>query len=470
MQETGGGSGDGSRPAEAAGRRKALYAAVWRWHFYAGIFVAPFLLLLPLTGLVMLAAGPIERWQLGEMLANRPGGRGAATHQARLEAARAALPAAVVVRYQPGRTAADATRVTLSEGGEPHSVFVDAGSGRVLGTVKDSRLLPTIANALHGTLLLGDLGDALVEVAASLGMLLLVSGLYLWFPRGTGLWSALRVGRESRRIAWRDLHKATGAVLAPALAFYFLSGLAWTRVWGGELVQGWSTLGAARAAPRGAGEHDHAALNVGPSRSVPWNLEQTPLPVSLSRGEVDERAPISLDAVIAAAQREGIGERFFVGRPEGEDGVWTVAQTGMNADVTDPRQELVVHVDAYSGEVIGAAGWDDYGPVARFMAAGIPLHMGALGRFNLAGAVLVCVATLLLSLSGLVTWWLRRPARAFRLVAPPRPALDRVPAATWITAVVLGVLFPLAGATLVAVAFLDWAVVRRVPALGRAFH
>ncbi|MFN8096448.1 MAG: PepSY domain-containing protein [Vicinamibacteria bacterium] len=460
--------GDVGRLAQAAGQRRALYAAVWRWHFYAGIFVAPFLLLLPLTGLVMLAAGPIERWQLGGMMSNRPGGSLAATHQARLEAARAALPGAVVVRYQPGRTAADATRVTLSARGGPHSVFVDAGTGLVLGAVKDSRLLPTIAQALHGSLLLGAFGDGLVEVAASLGMLLLVSGLYLWFPQGTGFWLSLRVGRENRRVAWRDLHKATGAVLSPALAFYLLSGLAWTQVWGGELVQGWSTLGAARAARRGAGEHKHGALNVGPGRVVPWSLEQTPLPAPASVGERARATPVSLDAVIAAAQREGIGDRFFVGRPEGADGVWTVAQTAMNADVTDPRRELLVHVDAYSGEVIGRAGWDDYGLVARGMSAGVPMHMGALGGLNLAGAAGVSLATLLLGLSGLVTWWLRRPARAFRLAAPPRPALARVPAATWITAVVLGVVFPLAGATLVAVALLDWALVRRLPALGRA--
>lgn len=172
--------------------------------------------------------------------------------------------------------------------------------------------------------------------------------------------------------------------------------------------------------------------------------------------------------MIAVAQREGIADRFWVGRPEGVDGVWTVAQTAMDADVTDPRQERVVHVDAYSGEALGQAGWEDYGLVARAMAAGVPIHMGALGGWNLAAAAGVCLAALLLSLSGVVMWWLRRPARALRLAAPPRPSLDHVPAATWLTAGVLGVLFPLAGATLVAVAILDWAVVRRVPALGRA--
>jgi uncharacterized iron-regulated membrane protein len=36
---------------------------------------------------------------------------------------------------------------------------------------------------------------------------------------------------------------------------------------------------------------------------------------------------------------------------------------------------------------------------------------------------------------------------------------------TWATAVILSVLFPLAGATLVAVAILDWLLVRRLPAL-----
>jgi uncharacterized iron-regulated membrane protein len=147
------------------------------------------------------------------------------------------------------------------------------------------------------------------------------------------------------------------------------------------------------------------------------------------------------------------------------DGVWTIAQTAMNKDVTDPTRELTVHVDQYTGAVIGRGGWKEYGPMARAMAAGIPLHMGSLGWWSLAGASVVCLSVIALSLSGLIMWWLRRPARGWRLAAPPRPDPARVPLATWATAVILGVLFPLAGATLVAVAVLDWTVVRRLPAL-----
>jgi uncharacterized iron-regulated membrane protein len=38
----------------------ALYAAVWRWHFYAGLFVVPFAVLLAITGGVYLFKPQIE--------------------------------------------------------------------------------------------------------------------------------------------------------------------------------------------------------------------------------------------------------------------------------------------------------------------------------------------------------------------------------------------------------------------------
>ncbi|MEQ1912100.1 MAG: PepSY domain-containing protein, partial [Vicinamibacterales bacterium] len=382
--------------------RKVLYATVWRWHFYAGLYVAPFLVLLALTGLVMLAKEPIERWQLGTLVTNTSGGT-PASHQARLDAARLAFPTATFVRYQPGRNSADATSVTVTLDGRPHTVFVDASTGLVRGIVDDGHRIGVVAELVHGTLLMGVWGDRLIEIAASFGILLIVSGVYLWFPKGTSFWQALRVTGGTRRLAWRDLHKTTGAVLAPVLAFYFISGLAWTGVWGERFVQTWSTLAATNAAPADATSHTHDTLNAASSKVVPWNLEQTPLPSSSHAGH----GLITLDAAIAAAQREGIGQRFFVGVPGDADGVWTIAQTGLNDDINDPRQELTVHVDQYTGRVVGDGGWEEYSPMARAMAAGIPLHMGSLGWWNLLGASVVCLSVITLSLSGLVMWWLR---------------------------------------------------------------
>jgi uncharacterized iron-regulated membrane protein len=446
--------------------RKALYAAVWRWHFYAGLYVAPFLMLLACTGLVMLAEKPIERWQLGALLVNTPSDTHV-SHQARLETAQSAFPTATFVRYQPGRSDAETTRVTVTIDDRPHTIFVDASTARVLGSVDDGHRIRVVADLLHGTLLMGSWGDRFIEIAASLGILLIVSGFYLWFPKGTPFWQAFRVTGGSRRLVWRDLHKTTGAILAPVLAFYLISGLVWTDVWGEQFVQAWSTLRATKAAPGESPAHTHDTLNAGTTKVVPWNLEQTPLPSSSPHAG---HGRITLDAAIAAAQREGIGPRFWVGVPGGVDGIWTVAQTAMNEDITDPTQELTVHVDQHTGAVVGRGGWNEYSLMARAVAAGIPLHTGSLGWWNLVGASLVCLSVIALSVSGLLMWWLRRPARAWRLAAPPRIEPARVPLVTWVTAGILSLLFPLAGATILAIAVLDWTLVRRLPALRQVLN
>src|SRR6185369_16582548 len=68
----------------------ALYRAVWRWHFYAGLAVVPFLLVFALTGLIMLYGNSIETF-LGKKYPVAAGGeRLSITAQA--EAAQAAIP------------------------------------------------------------------------------------------------------------------------------------------------------------------------------------------------------------------------------------------------------------------------------------------------------------------------------------------------------------------------------------------
>jgi uncharacterized iron-regulated membrane protein len=162
--------------------RKVLYAAVWRWHFYAGLYVAPFLMLLAITGLLMLAEGPLERWQLGDRLTNTSGSS-ATSHQARLDAARSAFPNATFVRYQPGRNSTEATRVTVTIDDRPHTVFVDASTGRVRGIVDDGHRIGVVAKLVHGTLLIGAWGDMFIEIAASLGILHAISSGRTWNTR-----------------------------------------------------------------------------------------------------------------------------------------------------------------------------------------------------------------------------------------------------------------------------------------------
>uniref|UniRef100_UPI001CD846A6 PepSY domain-containing protein n=1 Tax=Novosphingobium huizhouense TaxID=2866625 RepID=UPI001CD846A6 len=65
-------------------------------------------------------------------------------------------------------------------------VFVSP-QGRVLGALSSETRIAEIAHRIHGQLLLGRQGSWLVELAASWAIVLIASGLYLWWPRVRGL-------------------------------------------------------------------------------------------------------------------------------------------------------------------------------------------------------------------------------------------------------------------------------------------
>ena len=59
-------------------------------------------------------------------------------------------------------------------------------------------------------------------------------------------------------------------------------------------------------------------------------------------------------------------------------------------------------------------------------------------------------------------WWLRRPAAQARLGAPPRFEQDGIWKAGLATLVVIGLVFPLAGGTIVLALLIDWLLVSRI--------
>jgi uncharacterized iron-regulated membrane protein len=348
--------------------------------------------------------------------------------------------------------------------------------------VLDSRRPGVVALTVHGTLLAGRFGDWLIEIAAGLGVVLIVSGLYLWWPRG-GWTRAFQVARGPRRLVMRDLHRLTGVVIAPVFAFYLITGLTWTEVWGERFTQAWSTLPAERSSPAGAPNAGaHAAATHGdvlnsPGRQVaPWGLEQTPVPVSILARQheghhtqpefsLNPARRVTADAAVAIARARGIGDRFVVRVPVGDAGVWTITATGMSGLITDPRDELTVHVDQYSGEVRGVAAYADYTVAAKAMAVSVPLHQGSFGWWNVLTAAFFSLSIIGLTVAGLLTWWWRRPSRVWRLAAPPLPHGMPPPRAAIATAVVIGLTFPLVGVTFVALGLLDVLIVQRIPAL-----
>jgi uncharacterized iron-regulated membrane protein len=212
------------------------------------------------------------------------------------------------------------------------------------------------------------------------------------------------------RALWKSLHVVTGYWISLVLVLFLLSGLSWAGVWGTKMVQAWNTFPAEKwAAP--ALDVTHASLNSGPTEEVPWGLELTPMPASGSlEGVAAISGAVTVDKVEAFAQALDFNGRFQVHMPKGETGVWTVSHDSMSYDGQKPTQDRTIHIDRYTGNILADVRFADYTPYAKAMAVGIAFRERDMGLWNLGLNTLFCLSVLLVSVSGLVMWWKRRPA------------------------------------------------------------
>jgi uncharacterized iron-regulated membrane protein len=433
------------------------------------LYVVPFLLMLATTGLIMLWVSAVT--ELNGERARVPV-TGAALGVSVLQAAaEAAVPGGVASQYIEPMAEGRVAVFRVDAGEAATTVLVDPYSGAVVDRFPWRAGWYDFATDIHGTLLIGDLGDRLIEVAASLGVVLVVSGLYLHWPReGRGAAGALvpRVSARGRAL-WKSLHGVTGMWMSVVMLVFLISGLSWTGIWGGKFVQAWSSFPAEKWDNVPISDKTHADMNHGTAKEVPWGLEQTPLPASGSlAGVAAVAAPVTVDGVVAFARGLGFDRRFPVNMPMGEAGVWTISHDSMSNDGPNPAADRTIHLDRFTGNVLADVRYADYSAYARMMAWGIAFHEGDLGVWNLALNTLLCLAMIFLPVSGLVMWWKRRPEGLARLGAPPRPQDMTLWKGAVVVVIALGVMFPLAGLAMLAVVALDALVLRFLPGLRRA--
>ena len=436
----------------------SFYNLAWRWHFYAGLFVAPFMILLALTGIIYLFKPQLDPLLYDHLLNVQPAHHTLSADD-QLNLVQASYPQAHISQYLPPINPERSAQFVLHDGGRELNVFINPYSGTVLGQ-QDAKLnLQAVARALHGELMIGTLGDRLIELAAGWGVVLVVSGMYLWWPRGQAAGGILwpRLNRRGRTL-WRDLHATTGFWGAALLLFMLLSGMTWTGFWGKQYANLWNQFPAAMWNNVPASDIEARSLNTAARQTVSWAMENTPMPVSGAHAEhmnhgahaSGPAAPgVSLQQVYETATARKVEPGYSITLPTTAEGVFTIA---VFAD--DPRNDATLHIDQYTGEVLVDVRWQQYGNVARATEMSVMLHEGKLfGTPNQIAILLVCLMILLSSVSGLVMWWKRRPQG--RLGVPPL----RHDLPTWKTGVVimlaLAIIFPLVGASLIAVWLLD---------------
>ena len=443
----------------------SFYNLAWRWHFYAGLFVAPFMVLLALTGIIYLFKPQLDPLMYGHLL-TVPAAERALSADEQLQRAKAAYPQGRLSKYLPPADATNSAQFVMHDGGREMTVFVDPYRGTVLGTQDAKNNLQAIARALHGELMIGTVGDRLVELAAGWGVMLVISGMYLWWPRGKSSSGVLWPRFNTRgRVFWRDLHVVTGFWGAALLLVMLLSGMAWTGFWGKQYADLWNRFPAAMWNNVPTSDQQARVLNTATQQTVPWAMENTPMPVSGDHAEhmnhgamhAAPAAPtISLQQVVDLATSRKVEPGYSITPPTTAEGVFTVS-----VFANDPRNDATLHVDQYTGKVLADVRWEHYNGVARATETGVMLHEGKMfGWVNQLIVLLICLMILLSAVSGVVIWWKRRPVGGLG-VPPLRHDLPK-----WKTAMVimlgLAIAFPLVGASLIVVWALDRLLLSRL--------
>lgn len=406
-----------SRPAALAAE---LQRAVWRWHFFAGVLVLPFLLWLAVTGALYLYKPEIERQVYADWIRIAPG---RPTLPLETLAARVgAATGGTVTQVQKPAALDESWRLTVRRGdGSLRMAFVDPHDARVFGTTYPGGVMQTVKQ-LHSLALAGWIGNWMIEIAAGWSIVLVVSGLYLWWGRGRTV--SVR-GKPGGRVFWRDLHAVTGLFGGGLILFLAVSGMPWSAVWGRNVQAGVAGAGWGRpAAPVGG---DHAG------HDLPWSMQQHAMPVG--------GAPrIDADAALAAARARGMAPDWTLTRPAHDGAPYLVSATLGPAGAAH-----VVYIDAGSGRVMQDARFGDFGRPAQVIEWSAAVHQGKeYGEANRLVMLFACAALALLTISAPVMWWKRGPRGRTKLPDA------RTGAGLLAIMGVAGVLFPLTGLTMLA--------------------
>lgn len=444
-----------------------LYRAIWRWHFYAGIVVIPFLIIMALTGLVMVYGNSVETFLGSKHYVSPEGQRASLVDQAKV--ATEAVPGSSLKLVVNPSTPDRANVFVVDADGQNIVVTVDPHGPKVVDTIVKDKTWFYWANNIHGTLLIGTIGDRIIEVVAGLGIVLVLTGIYMWWPRnGRSLARALVSDLSLRdRAMWKELHGTSGFYMSLVLLFFLVSGLSWAGVWGEKFTQAWSTFPAEKWDNVPISDKTHASMNHGALKEVPWALEQTPMPASGSMSGstgIPSEVAVDLDTVAALARTIGFDEQFRINVPQGEDGVFTISADSMDGDTTNATGDRTVHVDQYTGKLLAEVKFADYSLPGKAMAVGIALHQGNLGPLNTTLNVLFCIFILLMCISGVVMWWKRRPTGRFG--APLYPRNFRAPMAILVLAIAVCVIFPLTGLAVVLFVIVDFLLPKRMKEAG----
>lgn len=348
-------------------------------HRWFALTVGWVLALMGITGALLMVAAPLDKHWHSELFhvdASNPA-------HASLESVRQRLTKEfgprVSLSFLPPSDAHASLAVNVrgqSNGKWEGTVYLDPATGQELGRRAQTEGFFNVLFKLHSTLLLGPLGKPLLAWVALAYLLMLVSGLVLWWPRkGMAVWR-VELKRGPTRALY-DLHRVGGASMGLVIAVSVATGA----------YMAWRPLGGWVTALSGA-HPTHAPV----------------LPARASHAE----PMLPLDALVAHA-REPLpdGRLYLVQLPK--EGNRPLRVRLRLPDDPHPNGLTSVWLDPYTGKILAVQRWDQLDPGARATSVVYPLHTGELGGVPLMIVLAAGGLTLgALSVTGVWQWWRKR--------------------------------------------------------------
>lgn len=474
-----------------AGKRRAVYF----WHAWSALMVAPVLLVLLLTGSLYLFDREFdEAWQR-QAYQVVPNGKPAASLAVQQNVLRSLYPQATINKVLLPRHDGQAVRWQLDTAQGSRLLYLDPYQLTV-NAIEDPTSAPmAIVRRLHGELLAGSVGGYLIEWMSCWTLFLLLTGAWIWWPRQWKvdgrwrfdgiLWPRRRV---DGRLHWRDWHAIPALMASLMLAFLVVTGLPWSIFWGEQfatlthkLSPSWTWIApspnfhlpvslqqmsaldphaehqaqlALTAANPATSNNDRLAQ---PQADIseddipvsgaaePWTSQhhQVPaLPVTTLPNE-GARTPANiavLEPVLAQLPiaEYGPGVRVFYPKAltQGSTPPFKISY------VPDKAQgQRTIYIDPFSGAVLEDIGWTRYSLAAKVIEWGVMVHLGRqFGLVNQMVNLVFCTVALFAMIAGLRLWWQRRHSGRW---LPSRGRNDQLPLVLQICLALLLLLFPL---------------------------
>jgi len=257
---------------------------------------------------------------------------------------------------------------------ERMQAFMHPATGEVVD--RSSSRLPFFATmfSLHRWLLAGDTGKMIVGVSTLSFLVILITGIVLWWPRN------LAILKHRLKMKWsagwkrtnRDLHVVVGFYTALFLFVFAFTGLAWSFTWFNDGIY-WIT---------------------GSEKPLPPPRSDT----------TATAGPITLDRALATARtRMPDAEHYTISTARRRDDA--VRVVAMPHDAVHERASNQMFLDQYSGSVIEIRRYSEQSLGQQVRSTFYPIHVGSIG--GIAGRIAAfasCLAGFTFPITGTILW------------------------------------------------------------------